>query len=188
MDAGEENGMRGYFLTFMIAYIRDFVMSKYFIAESMETSCPWSKVSSSISKCREKILELCRKRNVNEKYVFSSFRVTQLYETGAAIYIYIGFNFYPNGVKEAVDIFEEVEAGAREVLMQNGASISHHHGVGKKRKKFLSKTYPKLMIDLMKEVKKTLDPKNIFAINNTYYASKEEEIEDNKEHHVASLK
>jgi alkyldihydroxyacetonephosphate synthase len=117
MNAGEENGMRGYFLTFMIAYIRDFIMGKYYIAESMETSCPWSKVSSSISKCKEKIHELCRLKGVKEEYVFSSFRVTQLYETGAAIYIYIGFNFYPKTVREAVQIFEEVEEGARVVLM-----------------------------------------------------------------------
>lgn len=48
LNAGQENGMRGYFLTFMIAYIRDYIMSKYYIAESMETSCPWSKVSSCI--------------------------------------------------------------------------------------------------------------------------------------------
>jgi len=117
LNGGEENGMRGYFLTFMIAYIRDFIMGKYYIAESMETSCPWSKVSSSISKCKEKIMELCKLKGVKEEYVFASFRVTQLYETGAAIYIYIGFNFYPKSVKEAVDIFEEVEEGARIVLM-----------------------------------------------------------------------
>lgn len=82
--------------------------------------------------------------------MFASFRVTQLYETGAAIYIYIGFNFYPKSPKEAVEIFEEIEEGARVVLMQNGASISHHHGVGKKRKKFLNKTYPEFAIDYLK--------------------------------------
>jgi alkyldihydroxyacetonephosphate synthase len=60
MNSGEENGMRGYFLTFMIAYIRDFILGKYIIAESMETSCPWSKVSSSINKCRDRIVDLAK--------------------------------------------------------------------------------------------------------------------------------
>lgn len=34
MAAGAENGLRGYYLTFVIAYIRDLVASLYFVAES----------------------------------------------------------------------------------------------------------------------------------------------------------
>lgn len=43
--AGPENGERGYFLTFMIGYIRDFGFKYNFIAESFETSVPWKDVS-----------------------------------------------------------------------------------------------------------------------------------------------
>lgn len=41
LAGGEENGKRGYFLTYMIAYIRDFGFDYYFMAESFETSVPW---------------------------------------------------------------------------------------------------------------------------------------------------
>lgn len=44
MKAGEENGIRGYMLTFLIAYIRDFVAEYKFAAESFETAVPWDKV------------------------------------------------------------------------------------------------------------------------------------------------
>ena len=44
MAGGEENGKRGYLLTFLIAYVRDFAMQHNVIAESFETSCPWNKV------------------------------------------------------------------------------------------------------------------------------------------------
>src|SRR5262249_14318640 len=37
MKAGGENGRRGYLLTYSIAYIRDFLMNYYIIAESFET-------------------------------------------------------------------------------------------------------------------------------------------------------
>jgi alkyldihydroxyacetonephosphate synthase len=46
LSGGSENGIRGYFLTFMIAYLRDFAAQYKFVAESFETSCPWSNVSS----------------------------------------------------------------------------------------------------------------------------------------------
>ena len=44
MSGGAENGIKGYQLTYMIAYIRDFCLENNVIAESFETSCPWSQV------------------------------------------------------------------------------------------------------------------------------------------------
>lgn len=46
--AGGENGRRGYFLTFMIAYMRDYGMHYGFFAESFETSVNWKNVPSLI--------------------------------------------------------------------------------------------------------------------------------------------
>jgi alkyldihydroxyacetonephosphate synthase len=45
LDAGEENGLRGYILTFVITYIRDMSCNYKFVTESFETTCPWDKVS-----------------------------------------------------------------------------------------------------------------------------------------------
>lgn len=44
MQAGASNGERGYFLTFAIAYLRDFAMDYELIGESFETSIPWNNV------------------------------------------------------------------------------------------------------------------------------------------------
>lgn len=55
MAAGAENGMKGYILTFLIAYIRDFASEHLIAAESFETSCPWSNVSSLCSRVRKRI-------------------------------------------------------------------------------------------------------------------------------------
>ncbi len=46
IKGGEENGKRGYFLTYMIAYIRDFGFDYWLISESFETAVPWSQVCS----------------------------------------------------------------------------------------------------------------------------------------------
>jgi len=46
LSGGAENGIKGYQLTYMIAYIRDFCLEYNVLAESFETSCPWSQVSS----------------------------------------------------------------------------------------------------------------------------------------------
>lgn len=71
VDAGEENGYRGYFLTFMIAYLRDFGIQFSFIAESFETvsmspvEClenfgfSFEKVSMSPVECLENVGTAC---------------------------------------------------------------------------------------------------------------------------------
>lgn len=75
LNGGAEAGMRGYFLTFVIAYLRDFAAEHCYLAESFETSCPWGKVSSLITNVKERALSACDKRGIkNGRYI--SFRVT----------------------------------------------------------------------------------------------------------------
>lgn len=50
--------------------------------------------------------------------------------------------------------------------MKLGGCISHHHGVGKLRKKFMPRSVGPLGIDILKGVKQTIDPTNIFATGN----------------------
>jgi alkyldihydroxyacetonephosphate synthase len=50
--------------------------------------------------------------------------------------------------------------------MKYGGSISHHHGVGKLRKKFLPKSIGTTGIEMLTGLKKTIDPNNIFATGN----------------------
>jgi alkyldihydroxyacetonephosphate synthase len=50
--------------------------------------------------------------------------------------------------------------------MKHGGSISHHHGVGKLRKKFLVKSIGETGVNMIKGLKATIDPQNIFATGN----------------------
>lgn len=77
-----------------------------------------------------------------------------------------------------VKIYEGVEDEGRDEIMKNGGSISHHHGVGKIRKRYINRTLTPLGLDFMQKIKETLDPKNIFAINNTIFRLPGEEEED----------
>lgn len=94
----------------MIAYIRDFVLDHYYMGESFETAVPWDKVSSLCKNVASKIISSCEQKGVKGK-AFASFRVTQVYETGACIYIYFGFSY--KGLKNAVETYTEIEHEAR---------------------------------------------------------------------------
>lgn len=164
--AGAENGRRGYQLTFGIAYIRDFVLRHHVVAESFETSVPWSRT-----------LELCErvKRRVHAEHAarglpgtpFISCRITQLYPTGVCVYFYLAF--YAKGVEDPVGVFHEIEAAAREEVLAAGGSLSHHHGVGKLRQRFVPDVLSPAAEAWRLRVKQALDPKNVFGAGNLRY-------------------
>lgn len=174
MAAGPENGMRGYLLTFLIAYIRDLASNHLVAAESFETSCKWSDVSSLSSRTRQRIYDEAGKLGYAKENVWVSFRVTQLYEIGAAVYVY--FTLYNKNVDKdkQVRYYEIVEDAARDEVLKSGGAISHHHGIGKIRKGFVDRTLPPMAQDWQRDIKKAIDPQNIFAINNTFYRDEEE--------------
>eukprot|EP01091_Cochliopodium_minus_P020029 TRINITY_DN8619_c0_g1_i1.p1 TRINITY_DN8619_c0_g1~~TRINITY_DN8619_c0_g1_i1.p1 ORF type:complete len:613 (-),score=168.47 TRINITY_DN8619_c0_g1_i1:74-1912(-) len=163
VKAGAENGKRGYFLTYMIAYLRDYALNYYYIAESFETSVPWSNVHQLISGVKKKLIQISKEKGVT-KEPFISARVTQLYETGCAVYFYYGFHY--KGISDPVRTFEEIEDAARDEILLHGGSISHHHGIGKIRKKWVKETISQTGVDLLSSIKKSIDPNNIFCVNN----------------------
>lgn len=149
MAAGAENGMKGYLLTYLIAYTRDFASDYFVVAESFETSCPWSNVSSLCRKVDKRLRDEARREGFAPDCVWTSFRVTQLYETGAAIYVYLALNYRGMGFTRdgVVEMYERIEDAARDEVMNCGGCISHHHGVGKIRKRFMERTLPPMAIE-----------------------------------------
>uniref|UniRef100_A0A7N6FDC9 Alkylglycerone-phosphate synthase n=1 Tax=Anabas testudineus TaxID=64144 RepID=A0A7N6FDC9_ANATE len=129
LAAGEDNGQRGYMLTFVIAYLRDLGMDYYVIGESFETSVPWDR-----------------------KSLLSSTPQSECQNTVLYNMIECGFIFSQHA--------------AREEILANGGSLSHHHGVGKLRKKWMSQTVSNVGMGMLKSVKDYVDPNNIFGNRN----------------------
>ncbi|XP_075558835.1 alkyldihydroxyacetonephosphate synthase isoform X1 [Dermacentor variabilis] len=163
LAAGEENGLRGYMLTFVIAYIRDLGMDFSVVAESFETSVPWDRVVDLCRNVKDVIMRESRNHGVSLPPL-SSCRVTQTYDAGACVYFYFAFNY--SGVADPVHAYEEIEAAAREEILACGGSISHHHGVGKIRKRWLEQTISSTGLQMLRAVKHSVDPQNIFASGN----------------------
>ncbi|KAJ1355156.1 Alkyldihydroxyacetonephosphate synthase [Parelaphostrongylus tenuis] len=157
---GEENGRYGYRLTFAIAYLRDLAMEFGVLGESFETSVPWDKVLSLCRNVKTLIKRLAK--NLGVQYpVLASCRVTQVYDAGACVYFYFGFN--TRGLHNGLEVYDKIETAARDEIIACGGSISHHHGIGKLRKQWMLTTQGVVGIALLKAIKMELDPANIFA-------------------------
>lgn len=163
MKAGAENGERGYMLTYNIAYIRDFGLTHYILAESFETSVPWRQVLQVCERVKTRLYKEHQKRELPGK-PFVTCRVTQLYDTGAAVYFYFAFFF--KGVANPSDVYREMETAARDEILLCGGALSHHHGVGKLRKELLPRVLSGETLHWYKQFKDTVDPTNVFGARN----------------------
>ncbi|QYS99627.1 Alkylglycerone-phosphate synthase [Trichoderma simmonsii] len=163
VDAGAENGRRGYQMTYNIAYIRDFAMQHYILAESFETSVTWSHALDLCDRVKDRLRREHKERGLPGKPLVTC-RVTQLYETGVAIYFYFGYYF--EGVSEPEKIYAGMEEAAREEVLLAGGSLSHHHGVGKLRNRFLGSAWSDAALEWRDDVKRALDPENVFGCGN----------------------
>jgi alkyldihydroxyacetonephosphate synthase len=163
MKAGGENGERGYQLTFAIAYIRDFMLDHWIIAESFETSVPWSEVESLCANVKQRLWQEHGKRGLPGR-PFVSVRVTQLYATGVCLYFYFAFHY--KGVEHPSEVFAELERAARDEILRSGGSLSHHHGVGKLRQEFLPRVFSSEALAWRRRLKAALDPDGLFGAGN----------------------
>ena len=163
MQAGAENGKRGYQLTYGIAYIRDFVMRHNIIAESFETSVPWDRALELCDRVKARLEKEHALRNLPGK-PFITCRVSQAYTAGVCIYFYLGF--YHQGVEDPSHVFAELETAARDEILLSGGSLSHHHGIGKLRQPFLPRVLSEAAMTWTQHAKQAVDPKNVFGCGN----------------------
>ena len=156
------------------------------VAESFETSAPWDRVVNVVNNTKDRLHKECT-GNISSflllfpsttivfisdrkfSHFFISARVTQVYDAGACIYFYFGFNYGSMTTLQAVEVYEELETIARDEIMASGGSLSHHHGVGKIRKKWLPAVLTSNAIKVLHSIKSTVDPQNIMAAGNLVF-------------------
>jgi alkyldihydroxyacetonephosphate synthase len=161
--SGAKNGQRGYMLTFAIAYIRDFMLQFNILGETFETTVPWGRVQQVCKSVEEKLHQEHQKYHLPGK-PFLTYRITQLYHTSVCIYFTLCI--YTKNVDNPEVIVSEIDHSLRQTIMDNGGSISHHHGVGKLRSGFIQDAISPSSIELVKNLKQSLDPDNIFGVRN----------------------
>ncbi|KAJ6595596.1 hypothetical protein DFH09DRAFT_143434 [Mycena vulgaris] len=159
VSGGAESGMRGYHLTYAIAYLRDFLLPHNIAAESFETSIPWSKAAELCARVKTRVRAEHGARGLPGTPHISA-RLTQVYPTGVAVYFYLAM--VVTGVAHPVEVYEAIEKCAREEILNCGGALSHHHGVGRIRKGFLPQVLSPTSIDLRRKHKAAWDPTGLF--------------------------
>lgn len=103
-------------------FIQDLGFEYSVLGESFETSIPWDKVLDVCRNVKELLHRECKRHGIKTPILASSryklsflllhslfvyFRVTQLYDSGACVYFYFGFNY--RNVEHPLEVYEEIE-------------------------------------------------------------------------------
>ena len=74
------------------------------------------------------------------------------------------------GMDDPAKTYHDIEGHLRQTILDNGGSLSHHHGIGKLRSRFLPQIQTSTSMAILREAKRAIDPSDVFAIKNGVFA------------------
>jgi len=126
VDAGSLPGRGWARSRFRAPYLRDALWESGYAADTLETAAGWSAVQRTRGAVDRALNEALEDEG-ERAHVFS--HLSHLYPTGSSIYTTF---VYRSGTDPEVtlDRWRRLKAAASEAVVAEGATISHHHGVG----------------------------------------------------------
>ena len=135
-------------------YLRDSMLDVGVLVETVETVTFWSRLrevydpvkralESSLGHDGRPVLVLCH--------------ISHVYETGASLYFTIATRQDDNPVAQ----WRAAKAAASDAIIRSGASITHHHAVGRDHKPWLAEEIGPVGVAMLRAVKERIDPTGV---------------------------
>ncbi len=132
-------------------YQRDALMDQGYLIETLETATSWAGLAA----LRESVVTTLAESLGPRSYVMS--HVSHVYETGASLYVTALGSAGPDQAQR----WRAAKLAATEAIVGQGATITHHHGIGSYHTPWLEAEVGALGVDLLRTVKAHLDPQGI---------------------------
>jgi len=123
---------------------------KGFVVDTMEITAPWSRLGHIFEAAREALLSVEHARS-------ATCHLSHSYTDGACLY----FTFAASPPAEEFEsTYDALWDSGTQAILRAGGNLSHHHGVGLNRARFMAEALgPGLAV--LRKIKSALDPHNI---------------------------
>jgi alkyldihydroxyacetonephosphate synthase len=136
-------------------HLRDDLMDRGVLVETLETATTWSRVMELHDAVGAAIDGALRARGTPPLVMC---HVSHVYRTGASLY----YTFVARQQEGAeLEQWHAAKAAASDAILAGGGTITHHHGVGRDHAPWLPAEVGPLGIELLGAAKATLDPAGI---------------------------
>lgn len=136
-------------------YRRDALAAQGMIVETFETACTWDRFDSlraAVNAAAEDAMHQVGATGV------VTCRFSHVYPDGPAPYFGI---YAAGGWGKTVEQWDEIKAAVSEALIAGGATITHHHAVGRDHRPWYDQQRPDLFASALQAGKAALDPAGI---------------------------
>jgi len=136
-------------------YLQSVLVSLGVIADTFETACTWDRFDALHARVRADV-EGAMRAACGGGIV--TCRFTHVYPDGPAPY----FTFVaPGRPGEELAQWETIKRAAGDALAASGATITHHHAVGRLHRPWYEREVPELFVETLRAAKRTLDPQGV---------------------------
>jgi alkyldihydroxyacetonephosphate synthase len=129
--------------------LRDPIIDHGILVETFETSTTWENIVPLYNAVQKALKSECPVLWTHASH---------FYKNGANLYFHI---FAPQESGNEVEQFLRIKQKIIETFLENGGTISHHHGVGRTFSQWLSQEIGAEGIRILQDIKKSLDPNGI---------------------------
>lgn len=147
---------------FRSVYLRNSLWRHGYVAETVETACDWPRVEAMMRRIEAAAVETLRR--FNEK-VHTYTHLSHLYPQGSSVYTTFVYRLAPT-FEDNITRWRALKQAVSQVIVENGGTISHQHGVGKDHSLYLLAEKGALGLDAMRALINELDPTGIMNSGN----------------------
>jgi alkyldihydroxyacetonephosphate synthase len=153
---GAKPGKGWYGTRFDMPYLRDALLDRGVGVDTLETATNWSNLHHLHQTVRKQIATSIRRHThvgTGEPIVMA--HISHSYPDGASLY----FTFiFPVALEKPVAQWKAIKREVSDSILENGGTISHHHGVGTDHRDWMEGEKGELGVAMLKAVRDSVDP------------------------------
>jgi len=136
---------------FAAPYLRDLLLDVGLLVETVETATSWSRLPALHEAVRGALAD-----SLHRPLIMS--HISHAYPAGASLYVTV---LADRDDADPIGQWERAKAAASKAIVAAGGTITHHHGVGRDHREFMTDEVGELGVAALRAVKQTLDPAGI---------------------------
>lgn len=136
-------------------YLRDELMDRGVMVETLETATSWSQLGGLYQAVRAAVADTLRGRGTPPLILT---HLSHLYPTGASLYL-TWLAQQESGAE--LEQWRAVKRAAGDAIVANGGTITHHHAVGTDHRDWMDAEVGRVGLAALRAVKEELDPAGI---------------------------
>jgi alkyldihydroxyacetonephosphate synthase len=137
-------------------YLRDALLDAGALVETLETACFWSSLHELRAAVSTALQQALMHEDPPTPPVILC-HVSHVYAAGASLY----FTVAAAQSRDPIEQWRRAKAAAADAIAAAGATITHHHGVGRDHVPWYEREIGELGVAALRSVKRTLDPAGI---------------------------